>query len=106
MPSEANSPTVRTALYARFSSDLQREASIDDQLRICAEWAAKQGWLVVERYSDGDHSEDPAAPDGTPSSSCASQKCWVTETNDTPCRSNTSTSFAKSVRDRLRRSTL
>ena len=52
MPSEVNSPTVRTALYARVSSDLQSAASIDDQLRICAEWAAKQGWLVVGSYAD------------------------------------------------------
>jgi site-specific DNA recombinase len=40
------------ALYARVSSDLQSAASIDDQLRICAEWAAKQGLLVLERYFD------------------------------------------------------
>jgi hypothetical protein len=32
--------------------------------------------------------------------------CWVTETNDTPCASNSSTSLAKSASDRVRRSTL
>jgi hypothetical protein len=32
--------------------------------------------------------------------------CWVTETNDTLCLSNSSTSFAKSASDRVRRSTL
>jgi Resolvase, N terminal domain len=52
MPSEVNSPTIRAALYARVSSDLQSAASVDDQLRICAEWAAKEGWQVVERYFD------------------------------------------------------
>ena len=40
------------ALYTRVSSDLQSEASIDDQLRICAERATKEGWQVVERYFD------------------------------------------------------
>jgi hypothetical protein len=30
--------------------------------------------------------------------------CWVTETNDTPCASNSSTSLAKSASDRVRRS--
>ena len=32
--------------------------------------------------------------------------CWVTETNDTPWVSNSSTSLAKSASDRVRRSTL
>jgi hypothetical protein len=35
MPSEAKSPTVRVAVYARYSSDNQSEASIEDQVRIC-----------------------------------------------------------------------
>ena len=42
----------RAALYARFSTDLQRDASIDDQLRSCCSYAAKQGIEVVEMYSD------------------------------------------------------
>src|SRR3989442_14556461 len=32
--------------------------------------------------------------------------CWVTDTKDTLCRSNSSTSLAKSASDRVRRSTL
>jgi site-specific DNA recombinase len=40
------------ALYARYSSDLQSAASIGDQLRMCAEWAAKQGLLVAGSYTD------------------------------------------------------
>src|SRR5258707_14770940 len=30
--------------------------------------------------------------------------CWVTETNDTPCASNSSTNWAKSASDLVRRS--
>jgi site-specific DNA recombinase len=52
VPSEVNPSTVRAALYARVSSDLQSAASIDDQLRICAEWAANQGLLVTGSYTD------------------------------------------------------
>jgi site-specific DNA recombinase len=33
----------RIALYARYSSDNQREASIEDQLRLCREHAVSQG---------------------------------------------------------------
>ena len=35
---------IRVALYARYSSDNQRDASIEDQLRQCREYAARQGW--------------------------------------------------------------
>jgi hypothetical protein len=34
------------AIYARYSSDLQREASIEDQIRICRERAVKEGWPI------------------------------------------------------------
>jgi site-specific DNA recombinase len=43
---------MRVALYARYSSDQQRAASIDDQLRVCREFAARQGWTVVAHYAD------------------------------------------------------
>jgi DNA invertase Pin-like site-specific DNA recombinase len=35
---------MRTACYARFSSDLQRDTSINDQVRECREYATRQGW--------------------------------------------------------------
>ena len=40
------------ALYARYSSDLQNPCSIDDQLYLCREYAARQGWTVVGCYHD------------------------------------------------------
>ena len=43
---------LRVAIYARYSSDLQREESIEDQLRLCQARSAKEGWLVVECYFD------------------------------------------------------
>ena len=42
----------RVALYARYSSDNQRDASIEDQLRQCRERATREGWTVVDSYSD------------------------------------------------------
>jgi site-specific DNA recombinase len=44
--------TRRAALYARFSSDLQSDASIDDQLRLCRLRADREGWRVVGDFSD------------------------------------------------------
>ena len=43
---------MRAALYARYSSDNQRENSITDQLRLCRLHAERQGWKIIEEYSD------------------------------------------------------
>ena len=43
---------MKVALYARYSSDNQRDASIADQLRMCRLHAEKQGWQIVEEYTD------------------------------------------------------
>ncbi len=42
----------RAVLYARYSSDSQRDASIEDQLRLCRLHAERQGWTVADSYSD------------------------------------------------------
>lgn len=42
----------RVAIYARYSSENQREASIEDQLRICRARAEREGWTVVGEFSD------------------------------------------------------
>ena len=36
--------TLRCAAYARYSSDLQSPRSIEDQLRICREYAHSHGF--------------------------------------------------------------
>ncbi|UWQ78701.1 recombinase family protein [Leisingera sp. S132] len=43
---------TRAAIYTRFSSQMQREASIEDQLRLCRERAASEGWRVADNFSD------------------------------------------------------
>jgi len=40
------------ALYARFSSDLQKDRSIDDQLALCATFAKREGIKVATKFSD------------------------------------------------------
>ncbi len=45
-------PTGTAVIYARFSCSKQREASIEDQLRVCTEWCAGHGLAVVATYSD------------------------------------------------------
>jgi site-specific DNA recombinase len=43
---------TNVALYARYSSENQRDASIEDQLRLCHLHAEKQGWTIVDSYTD------------------------------------------------------
>jgi site-specific DNA recombinase len=43
---------VKVAIYARYSSDNQRDASIADQLRVCRAFAERQGWGICEEYAD------------------------------------------------------
>ena len=43
---------IKVALYARYSSENQRDASIEDQLRLCRLHAEKQGWTIVDSYTD------------------------------------------------------
>jgi DNA invertase Pin-like site-specific DNA recombinase len=42
----------RVALYARFSSDRQNEASVDDQLDRCRRWVAERGGTVAHAFAD------------------------------------------------------
>jgi DNA invertase Pin-like site-specific DNA recombinase len=43
---------MRVAIYSRFSTDRQNESSIADQVRVCGEYAARQGWTVIEHFED------------------------------------------------------
>ena len=43
---------MKVGIYARYSSDNQRDASIADQVRVCRTFAERQGWTIAEEYSD------------------------------------------------------
>src|SRR5882762_3145827 len=43
---------MRAVIYARYSTDLQREASIEDQVRVCRQRIEREGWKLVATYSD------------------------------------------------------
>ena len=44
--------TLRAAIYARYSSDLQSHASIEDQVRLCRRLIKERGWSEALIYSD------------------------------------------------------
>jgi DNA invertase Pin-like site-specific DNA recombinase len=48
--SRMSQPRLRVAIYARFSTDKQRDASIEDQIDSCRELAAREGWEIVATY--------------------------------------------------------
>ena len=43
---------LRAAIYARYSTDLQRAASIEDQVRACRARVEQGGWQLLEVYAD------------------------------------------------------
>jgi site-specific DNA recombinase len=43
---------TRAAIYARYSSELQQERSIDDQFALCRDFAARRDWMVIVTYAD------------------------------------------------------
>lgn len=44
--------TMKAVIYARYSSEKQQEISIEGQLRICREFAAREGYEIVGTYAD------------------------------------------------------
>jgi len=43
---------ARALIYARYNSENQREASIDDRIRICKERVEKEGWDLFKAFRD------------------------------------------------------
>jgi DNA invertase Pin-like site-specific DNA recombinase len=43
---------MRAAIYARFSSENQRTASIEDQVRLCKARIKTEGWVLIATYTD------------------------------------------------------
>ena len=42
----------KAVIYARYSSDSQTEQSIEGQLRVCKEFAERNGFVIVKEYID------------------------------------------------------
>ena len=57
---------MRCAAYARFSSDLQRETSIDDQITVARDYARRQDWTVLDEYIYSDAGITGASLEGRP----------------------------------------
>src|SRR5689334_6816771 len=43
---------MQAAIYARYSSDNQRDESIEDQVELCRRYARQHGWNVTRVYGD------------------------------------------------------
>ena len=44
--------TLRAVIYARYSTENQREASIADQIEVCRRYIERQGWQLIETHTD------------------------------------------------------
>jgi DNA invertase Pin-like site-specific DNA recombinase len=52
MPKASVDPAARAVVYARYSTELQRTASIEDQIRVCRERIEREGWTYLHAYHD------------------------------------------------------
>src|SRR5688500_18611518 len=43
---------MKAVTYSRFSTDRQNESSIADQVRVCAEYAARERWRLADKFED------------------------------------------------------
>ena len=43
---------MKAAIYARYSTDLQRQESVEDQFRVCERLAERHGFSITSRYCD------------------------------------------------------
>lgn len=55
---------MRAAIYARYSSDLQRDRSIDDQVRNCQRFALGRNWIVLDGHIYTDYAISGASTIG------------------------------------------
>ena len=53
-------------MYARYSSDLQRQTSIDDQLAVARRYADQQGWTVLDAHTYTDEAVSGSSLHGRP----------------------------------------
>ena len=54
---------MKAAIYARYSSDNQREQSIEDQVRVCRVYAQKQGIEVLNDHIYADEARSGSIRD-------------------------------------------
>ena len=43
---------MKVAVYARYSGENQREASLEDQMRNCRNYCVREGWPAPIEYTD------------------------------------------------------
>jgi DNA invertase Pin-like site-specific DNA recombinase len=41
---------MRAAIYARYSSDLQRDTSLEDQIEVAKRYASERKWTVLKEH--------------------------------------------------------
>ena len=54
---------MRTAIYARYSSENQRPESIEDQIAACRRLATQRNWTIVEDQIYTDEAQSGARRD-------------------------------------------
>lgn len=50
MPNTENQ-SIKAVIYARYSSDRQREESIEGRLRVCEDYVRRHGMTIIHTYA-------------------------------------------------------
>jgi len=48
---EASPQFPRCAFYGRYSTKMQRPASMEDQERLCRDYAEQRGWQILDEHT-------------------------------------------------------
>lgn len=43
---------MNAVIYARYSSSSQREASIEEQIKVCTDYAERNNYAIIKSYKD------------------------------------------------------
>ncbi len=73
---------MRTALYGRYSTDKQRDASIEDQFRTCEQFAEREGWSIATRYKDAGIREQLICHHSGPKMGRSSAASWTSSLSE------------------------
>ena len=57
---------MHAGCYARYSSDLQRETSIDDQISVARQYAERQSWRLLDNHVYSDAGKSGGSIEGRP----------------------------------------
>ena len=80
---------MRAAIYARYSSDLQRDTSLEDQIAVARHYASERSWTVLKEHVYTDAGISGASIQNRPASNVCSPLRHASQNRSMWCSSTT-----------------